>query len=241
MQREARVLVQEYDRRSPLGESAPIARALCFAEVVHVPVSCASGEGVSAGAVRVACGHQNAGLECELPAGHSGSHAVATSRDVDGRVDDGVSWSADHSRAAAHYSKQAADAIAQPRLQAGDRARDTAYPSDGILVVGGPTGSEGYRYMSDGGYRPENELELVEVAHYAPPGVPMVAITPERIKVLRFLFELAARYGTAFSVADILELRSMVRESGETCSRSPLIIDPALFEDLARHDREKLS
>lgn len=52
------------------------------------------------------------------------------------------------------------------------------------------------------------KLELVEVAHYAPPGVAMVAMTPERIHALAWAIEdEPQRHAT------IIHLHEMLREA----------------------------
>lgn len=66
------------------------------------------------------------------------------------------------------------------------------------------------------------KLELVEIAHYAPPGVPMVAMTPVRIEALRrassraedHLLKTRANWtpGVAEAEADANALASMLAE-----------------------------
>lgn len=66
-------------------------------------------------------------------------------------------------------------------FQAGDRVRDRRWPEDVRIFDGVRPGyGDGPRArFSNGQETLLRNLELVERAHYAPPGVAMIALTPE--------------------------------------------------------------
>lgn len=87
--------------------------------------------------------------------------------------------------------------MSAPQIKLGDRVkmRDDADSAIATVVGHDETGDPVFYYEdqpSEWQCPLIEKLELVEVAHYAPPGVPMVAMTPERIKALESLSVLHA-------------------------------------------------
>jgi hypothetical protein len=103
----------------------------------------------------------------------------------------------DHARAAAHYTGELAKLKAEAVPRVGDRVRVKHIPDETSIVLDIKPCTLGSRGWPDGvriivskrivRYEPD-ELEIVERAHYAPPGISMVAMTPERIAALAYVY-----------------------------------------------------
>jgi hypothetical protein len=96
-------------------------------------------------------------------------------------------------------------------IQVGDRVRYPVTEKVGLVIKAEPPifyvrfGVDDYIWLGSA------SVELVERAWYAPPGVPMVALTPERIKALQIQITDVYHTKAEFQDADDI-VRAMLAE-----------------------------